>query len=298
MVQSLGWSPNGQLLGSGGADAQLLIWRKTDGQVLLRLPHQATVDAVAWSPESKRIATGSANQVAFFTAGTGELLAPVVHQHTDGVTSLAWTKGNQQQVVTGALDRRAIVWNTTNYSAQTIFTKHATAIEGVSWSPDGQTVASCSQGGIIRVWNAQSGLETHVPFQDGQEPLHAVAFAPIGTFLAVGGGDGQTRLWENGLLCHATQATHNGPVCQDAPLRLGEAGSSASLSVAWSPDGRFLAIGNNEGTCTLWSIKERQTLFAFAQADGQAIHSLSWSPAGDEIAIASSSIVTIWMLRP
>jgi WD40 repeat protein len=292
------WSPDGQLLASGGADAQVLIWQIGTGTVQQRLAHPAQVNALAWSPESERIATGAANQVAFFTVRTGALLASVLQQHTAPVTALAWTGQNQQQVVSGALDRRAIVWNTADYSPQTIFTKHAAPIEGISWAADGQTIASCSQGGIVRVWDAQSGRERHAPFQVGQEPLRALAFSPTDPILAVGGADGTTRLFENGLLCHTVNATNNGQVCQDASVQLRGPTMSALRSLAWSPDGRFLASGNSKGVCTLWSADALQPLFSFTIAPGQPVHSLSWSPDGDEIATAHGTDVTIFSLRP
>jgi WD40 repeat protein len=296
-VQSLGWSPGGEQLGSGSADGGLLIWQATDGTVVHRVLYPAAVPALAWSPDGHRLVTGSANQVAFYTPSTESLLASPQQPHSAPVTALSWTSQHLQQVVSGALDHRAIVWNTANDTPQTIFAKHEAAIEDVSWSPDGHNVASCSQGGIVRVWNAQGGQELHAPFQDGQQPLRTLAFAPTDALLAVGSDDGVLRLWKNGLLCTAIGNTNGGPVCQDIPVKLATTPSNALCALAWSPDGRFLASGDKGGSCTLWRRETLQPLFSFTVPDGQAIHSLSWSPTGYEIAVASGPIVTIWVLQ-
>lgn len=296
-VRALGWSPDGQLLASGGDDGLLLVW-EVNGMVQRRFVYTAPITALAWSPESQRIVTGAANLVTFLSVRTGTILAHRLQPHTKAVTALGWTGHNQWQAVSGALDRKAVVWRTTDYTPQTIFTKHAAPIEGVSWAADGQTIASCSQGGVIRVWDAASGQETHALFQDGQMPLRALAFAPTSGLLAVGADDGIARLWENGLHCHTSVMENGALVCQDAPLRLRGLQSSAIRSVAWSPDGRFFASGDNGGVCTLWNLERLQPLFSFTVASGLPIHGLSWSPTGDQLAIAAGNTVVIWSLRP
>jgi WD40 repeat protein len=254
------------------------------------------VSALAWSPESERLVTGTVNQVTFFTALTGMVLARSTHDHTATVTGLAWTAHNQQQVVSGALDRRALVWQTTQYQRQTVFTGHTTPIESVTWAVDGQTIASSSRGGVVRVWNAESGQEVHLSYQDAGLPMRAAAFAPSGMLLAVGGDDGVIRLW-NGGTCQKTGAGNEGPLCLDRPQRL-QSSRSPIRCLAWSPVARYLAAGLDDGTCSVWDPAQgNQPLFTLQVQPDTAVHSLTWSPDGQHLATASGKTVVVWNLR-
>jgi WD40 repeat protein len=254
------------------------------------------VGALSWSPEGDRLVTGAANEVTFINALTGTVLARAGQNHVSTVTGLAWTTHNQQQVVSGALDMRAIVWDTTDYHAQRTFSRHTAPIENVTWAVDGQTIASSSHGGVVRVWNAESIQEVHSYYQDARLPMRAAAFAPSGPQLAIGGDDGLTRLWD-GLLCQNTGAGKEGAICLDTPRHL-QSSRSPIRSLAWSPDGRYLASSSNDGTFSVWDVAQGQKLlFTMLIQPGTAVHSLAWSPAGNQLATASGKAVVVWNLR-
>jgi WD40 repeat protein len=294
-VRVVAWTPDGRYLASGGDDGQLLVWG-TDGVIRQRVAYPAAVTALAWSPESERLVTGAANQVTFLTALTGAVLASFPHGHLATVTSLAWTAHNQQQVVSGALDQHAIIWQTTQYQPQIIFTRHAAPVEAVSWAADGQTVASSSHGGVVRVWNAESGREVHPLYQDAPLPMRAASFAPTDTELAVGGDDGVIRLWD-GFACQHTGAINDSPICIDTPMRL-QSSHSPIRSLAWSPDARYLASSGDDGSFSLWDpVQSQKPLLTMHVQPGSAVLSLAWSPTGNQLATASGKAVIVWNLR-
>jgi WD40 repeat protein len=291
-VRTAAWSPDGTLLASGGDDAQVLVWTP-DGVTRAAIAHQAPVQSLAWSPESQRLITGASSQVRFLTALAGSELA--VRNHAAQVTSVAWSGQGQMQAASGSADMRVIVWQTSQYQAQTVFAGHTTAIQAVSFSADGQTVASSSQGGAVRVWATANGGELHPFYLDTRLPLPSLAFAPVGATLAAGGNDGVTRLW-NGLLCQATGASDQGRICVDAPQRL-QLSKQPIRALAWSPDAKYLASGHEDGTLALWSlVQSRNPLLTRSVQHGTPVHAVAWSPDGKRLATAAGTTVTVWNL--
>ena len=290
-VRSVTWSPGGNMLASGANDAQLLTW-DLSGTVHVSRPQANAVRAVAWSPDGQELAAAVANLVMFFNPVTGVALAPPAQEHTDQVTALAWSPRQPLQVVSTGLDKRAIVWvwDATTYMPQTVFTQHTTAVESASWAADGQTVATCSHGGAVRVWNAGNGKQTHSAFMDAQLPMRALSFASSG-LLAVGGDDGIVRLW-NGLVCQQQV----GNQCMDVPQRL-EAHKGVVRALAWSPDARLLATGGDDGTLAIWYPAQQAQPPLLRVHHDDPVLALAWSPSGKQVATASGNSVTIWELH-
>lgn len=295
-VRAVAWSPDSTTVASGADDGLLLIWTP-DGQIQRRIAHPDGVTALAWSPTGEHLASAAGTAVRFFDGHTAVQLAPARHAHTRQVTSLAWSSAPGHPLVSGALDQRAIVWNLPHFQPQGIFTHHTAALNALSCQPDGPAVASVSQGGTVRVWNVDTLTELHPAYLDASLPMRAVAFAPMGKLLAVGGNDGLVRLWSNGLFCQQSAVSAQGALCVDVPLRL-HAHPSSVRSLSWSPDGHLLATGGGDGTLAIWAVTPGSVpTLVIKTTYAHPVEAVAWSPVGGQIAAASGATVTIWRVR-
>lgn len=292
-VRALAWSPDGKTLASGANDMQLLTWN-VNGLVQGQQHVAAPPHAIAWSPDSQWLAAGSANRVALFTVANGLAQQQVVDAHNKTVTTLAWSPQQPLRLLSASLDMQAIVWNIPGFTQQTDFMRHTAAILSGSWASDGQTIATSSEGGVVRVWNASSGQEIHGYYLDAQLPMRALAFAPTGNTLAVGGDDGVVRLW-SGLACQQQQQGGFGNQCMDTPQRL-TAHHGVIHTLAWSLDGRLLATGGDDGTLAIWYPRQSQTPLLRVHLNAPVL-SLAWSPDGKQVATAAGNNVTLWNLH-
>jgi WD40 repeat protein len=70
--------------------------------------------------------------------------------------------------------------------------------------------------------------------------------------------------------------------------------SKAALGFAWSPDGKEIVSGSDDGTVQMWDTKTGKRLWNYNT--GTYVFAVAWSPDGKEIASASQDgTVQIWL---
>lgn len=130
-VWRLEWSPDGMCLASAGKDKLVVIWqlkvsflhvailkyyidqdkstpKEGGGSTWSVLPkahlkgHSDPVEALAWSPDGKKLATASDKSVSVFTMnGSDEAVPTAGHQpHTDTVSAIQWMPDGSEFVAT------------------------------------------------------------------------------------------------------------------------------------------------------------------------------------------------------
>jgi WD40 repeat protein len=164
-VYTVAWSPatsaDGLRIASGSGavanadiDTMVQIWHALTGDSPLRYrDHFHFVDAVAWSPDGKKMASASADtNVQVWNATTGSNIL-TYRGHSSKVNAVAWSP-NGKRIASASDDRTVQIWDAT--TGETLFTYrgHTKEVSCVAWSPNGVRIASASYDATVHVWSA------------------------------------------------------------------------------------------------------------------------------------------------
>lgn len=288
LVVSMAVSPDGKVLATGLLDGSVTLWEPLTGKArsLERL-HKRAVRALAFSPDSSRLAASSEEQILSLWETRSARRIWSLPNHSF-VTALAFhTDG--AVLASASADSSITLWAVETGAELRTLKSNADPIRALAINPQGTLLATGSDDQQIRIWkqspkgasgpawslrcdteSLRSGIVRGLAFRPGNDKQLAVATDSTNVRLL----NAETCAWSESL------------------------GSSPDWvkSVAFSPDGRLLASGADDGKLLLWDLERRSHKTLLGHTD--EVHALAFQPAGGNL-LASASFdktVRLWEL--
>jgi WD40 repeat protein len=279
-------SPDGSMIAERGSygDACVKIFDASSNELIRRLEgHPGIVDALAFSPDGKIIASGGGdNVIRFWNAQTG-VVTRTLSGHTRKITSLAFS-GDGTKLISGSKDDTVKIWNVDDGRLLRSITGYNSDIDGVetvALSNDGQT--AIGSGGVeIKVWDALSGKQIR-SLTSGKSEARSLMFSRDNKLIVSAHADNTVKLWDG----------------TKARLLRVIKGRFEDLRVAvFSPDGNFIATGyNSDSRVELWSVRSGKLIRRLGE-DSDYVRSLSFSRDGSMIVTGHlMSDINVWSTR-
>lgn len=192
--------------------------------------------------------------------------------------------------------------------------EHAGGANSVSWHPDGTEFATAGHDGLVKVWNAESG-KLLCDLQAGDPWVAKVVYNPCRNVLATAAGR-HLKIWDEDREPYYESCEHSSTIAdlgwnpdgsgiaaaayngitlhvpgkQRQPRKYAWKGSS--LVLAWSPDGKYMATGEQDSTVHFWHVKSGKD----AQMEGflTKVLELSWDASGRWLATGGGASFCLW----
>src|SRR2546421_282395 len=199
--------------------------------------HSDRIDALAWSPDGKLIASASDDAtVQVWNATTGRTIF-TYRGHRLGVKTVAWSPDGKR-IASGSEDKTVQVWDAATGGNIVAYYTHGDKVNSLTWSPGGTHIASASDDATVQVWDASTGRKVFT-YSGHTASVTGVAWSPDGICIASSSLDETVQVWHS-ITGHSI-FTYSGH-------------SDWVSTVAWSPDGQHIASGSWDKTVHVWQI--------------------------------------------
>jgi WD40 repeat protein len=297
-VLSLAFSPTGDRLAGGCANGHAVVWEVArlqeppavfTGHTTASIgPVWNPVQAVAFHPDGRRIASAGADQTVRVWDSRTRAADRSLVGHGDWITGLAFSPSGDGLASVGAGGETRI-WSVENAPIETVPPGHAREVRTLAFSNDGKQLASGGQDTTVRIWDVATGRQVGL-YEGGAASVQQVAWVGPQSLLAAC-GDRQMRLWDlvkgtssgqfplngqgNPNTLHAIEGSRRAMVwVGDGQVEFHDLEgkvpretwscfepASQVTALAMGPKGHQIAVGGRNGQTRLWDIRKREKIW-------------------------------------
>lgn len=301
-VSSLTFNPDQNILASGGEDKAVILWDLSRQEPLAPplTEHTSWVNDLAFSPDGQILASGGEDHtiILWDVAKKQPLRAPL-RAHQAPVRGLAFGPDGHL-LASSSNDKSILLWDVAAGQPQDLpLTGHSHWVYDVAFSPDGQYLVSGSSDHTVILW------EVNPQPRFGQVLVEHPVISQSGASDATGqfektDAEEETDRSRVGVSSLALNVHKN---------MIASAGRSSSImfwdmltgepvgpaltghgdqvnSLAFSPDGQWLASGSSDNTIIVWDVERRKIRYQNI-GHNETVNGVAFSPDG--IILASSS---------
>lgn len=250
---------------------------------------QEAVTDIAWTPDGHVLAAADGRGIGLYDAPTRQLLRslyPVV----GGIVDIAFSPdgwwlvaGSRQGDAISGYVSSLELWLGPNWQPKGVLYNAPRGLSSMDFSSDSRQFAAAFASPVyeqnsVEIWNSLTWVITGT-LQTGT--ALDIAFSPSDGLLAVTPDRYAIRIWKMAR--------------QRRLYNLHTSFTGAVNSMAFSPDGQFLATGHYDGVLQLWDMRTGKLFWSVVAEE--VIESLAFSPDGKLLATGGSyqnSLVRLW----
>lgn len=292
LVTCVAFSPAGDLVAAGSGDGSVHVWDRHTGDLLYKLNTKAgEVFAVGFSPDGKTLLTADLGDARLWDARTGEKKVRLSSERNYVICAVYSPAG--QYIATSSKaegkpkmpEGKIHLWDPKTGKEVRVLSGYKGPVRSLAFSPDGATLLGADSD-VLWLWDVDSGKkldDMNKALSEFGSGIACAAFAPDGKRIAFAGFDKTIFLYD---------------LDEKKLVRTFEGHKSPVLSVAFSPDGRYLVSGSmgtkkseqekdsampdETRTVRVWSIASGQECYHFENVK-EPVWSVAFAPDGGHV---------------
>ncbi|XP_010906242.1 WD40 repeat-containing protein HOS15 [Elaeis guineensis] len=277
-VTTLDWNGEGTLLATGSYDGQARIWSREGELKNTLIKHKGPIFSLKWNKKGDFLLSGSVDKTAIVWDTKTWECKQQFEFHSAPTLDVDWRNNNS--FATCSTDNMIYVCKIGENRPMKGFSGHQGEVNAIKWDPTGSLLASCSDDGTAKIWTLKQDKYLY-DFKEHSKEIYTIRWSPTGAgtnnpnqqlVLASASFDSTIKLWEVevGRLLYSLNG-HRQPV----------------YSVAFSPNGEYIASGSLDQCLHIWSVREGRVLKTYRGGGG--IFEVCWNREGDKIAACFSN---------
>lgn len=232
----------------------------------------------------------------------------------DFVVALAWSPDGRSLGVAGGESRICLLQGLADKPTAKVVGEHMMGAVAVAWQPGGRLFASAGQDGRLLMFDANSG-EVVMTKRPSRQPAGALIWAPDGKHLAYAAGKSIflcSPETDEPILLHESEAAIVALAYDKSGRELAAARNggmdlhrfvpqhqhrryswaSPCLTAAFSPNGRYLATGTQDGAVHFWYLATGKD----SQMRGypERVLTTSWRNDSRYLATTAANQIVVW----
>ena len=210
-VRAVAVSADGKLVAASRSN-QLFLFNSVDGKAIKTLvdptlttddkkpvaaAHLSLVEAMAFSPDAKTLATGSFQEVVLWNVDAGTIKQKITG-FADKVVAIAYSPDGKYFATGGGAPTEDGEMKLFDAAGKLVFdfkNSHSDTVFGICFSPDGTKLASCGADKFVKTWEIPSGKFIKA-FEGHTHHVLDVGWTPDGKQLASAGADNNVKIWD------------------------------------------------------------------------------------------------------
>ncbi|KAI6173461.1 F-box-like/WD repeat-containing protein ebi [Aphelenchoides besseyi] len=266
-VTGIDWNMNGKYLATSCYDGGVRVWNR-EGERVYEITnlHKGPIFALKWDPSGTRIlSAGVDNSTIIWDPLTNETKKFMFH--TQSALDVDWI--DEEMFASCSVDWYIHICRVGVNKPIRSYKAHENEVNAVKFNRISKLLASCSDDRSLKIWSLEQDLPVFSVNAHTRE-IHAVRWAPSApNIVATASFDHSHKIYD----VTAETCTYYFKEHKDAVY-----------SVAFSPDGRYIASGSFDGSVIIHDLNSGKLALRYTGTIG--IYDLDWNRRGDRLAAA------------